>query len=107
MILAIERIALYYHTSDPLRPTALRRALPVLHLPNALRSEIHPLGRRAAPRSQAGQPARQRGLRAQDLRFWTRTRVQSGAEAGVHDRICRDAVVSRTGDYAQLCKLCA
>ena len=101
LILAIERKLLTLnikkkHSIDPLRPTALGRALPVLHIPNALRSEVHPLGRRAASRSQAGQPARERGLRAQDLRFRTRPRFQPGAEAGVHDRIRRYAVVSRT-----------
>ncbi len=33
-----DRMHSFFVHSDPFRPTALRRALPVLHLPNALRS---------------------------------------------------------------------
>ena len=52
---------------DPLAAAALRRALPVLHLPDTLWPEVHPLSKRAAPRPEARQPAGQRGLRAEDL----------------------------------------
>jgi hypothetical protein len=91
----------------PLRTAADRRPLPILHLPDPVRSQVHPLGQRAAPRSQAGQPARQRRLRAQDLRLWPRSRLldRPGGECRVYDGVRRDAVVPRPGDHAQLPEL--
>ena len=81
--------------SDPLWSTPFRCPLPVIHLPDALRSEVHPLGRRAASRPQTGQSPRERGLRTQDMRFWSRAWIQSVPKAGLYDRVCRDAVVPR------------
>ena len=52
---------------DSFWSASLGRALPVLHLPNAVRPEIYPLCRCAPPRPQAGQPSRECGLRAQNL----------------------------------------
>lgn len=91
-------------TPDPLRPAAVGRALPELHLPDAVRVEgalrsrplltsVHPLGQRSPPRLKARKPARQRRLRAQDLRLWPRAWLPARccadrAGAGrLHDRV--------------------
>lgn len=62
----------------------------------------------AAPRPQAGQPAGERRLRAQDLRFWPGPRPLGARRQGqrcVHDRVRRDAVVPRARDHALLPEL--
>ncbi len=55
---------------DPIPTTSLRCTLPVLHLSDSLRPEIHPLCKCPSPRSQTRKLTRQRRLRTQNLRFW-------------------------------------
>lgn len=70
------------HTSaDPLRPTAQRCALPVLHLPDAVWPQVHSLGQRPTSRLEARQPARQRRLRTQDMRLWVGEGIRDGPRA--------------------------
>lgn len=52
----------WFALTDPLRPAVDRRPLPILHLPNSLWIEIHPLRKRPAPRLEARELASQRRL---------------------------------------------
>lgn len=60
----------------PLRAAANRRPLPILHLPDPLWPQIHPLSQCPAPRFKARQPPRECRLRTQNLRLWSRPRLQ-------------------------------
>ena len=93
----------FFHTPssiDSIRSTTHRCSFPIFPLPNALRSQVHPLRKRSPPRPQARQSARQRGLRTQNLRFRTgkgihaRWRaIQICRKSRLHDRVCRNPMV--------------
>jgi hypothetical protein len=91
----------------PLRPAPHRRPLPVLHLPDPVRSEVHPLRKRPPPRPEARQLACQRRLRAQDLRFRSGTRFLDGprGERWVHDRVRCDSMVQSSRDHVEFPEL--
>jgi hypothetical protein len=97
---------------DSIGPTSNRFTFPIIHIPNTLRLEVHPLRQCPASGRETRKSSPQCRLRTQNLRFWSCERIhgrrghfESCRESRLYDRICSDAVVPSARDNVELRQL--
>lgn len=97
---------------DSLWSTSHRRPLPIIYISDAVWSEIYPFGQCSPSRLKAWKSSRQCGLRVENLWFWSRSwiysrwgNLQGSRQSRVYDGICRNPMVPRPWNYAELRQL--